>query len=658
MNKNLLSIVVGCFALFVFGASFALGQIGNVHVGIDEASNVANNWTSYCTQALNNRWSGSTNPSIEMAEYLIDAADTLAYVFQINPSGYVVIAKYQEITPIIAYSTTEYMDLKSEWGFCRVLRADLVKRNDLVKDFLAGRIILSDNANELPAIKINKEKWSIWSVDPADFEKHLLRLLTNAVLDIGPLLQSVWHQGIPYYNFCPIGNGGQRCVVGCVATATSQLMRYWQWPPYGAGNHSYWWSGDGSAPGQNLYADFSDSYDWQNILLNYSSGYNPSQANAVAELSYEVGVAYEMDYHVGGSGAYASYLQWILPLYFRYVDDISEESRPYYTADSWFIMLQNELNTNRPLLYCIYEAGWGGHAMVCDGWRVSGGNNQIHINYGWGGSYNNWYTIDNLYHGSQYYNDRAYRGIRPGDLTPPTPDPMTFASPPSATSPTAITMTATQATDDTPPIVYQFDFYSGGPGGTDRYWGTSLTYTDYGLTPNTEYNYRCRARDSASPPNETGYSAIAGAYTLANVPGAPELTNVTTTTIDLNINPNNNPIYTTFAIVCTTLDPVWHGKFVNASGNPSDPEVWQEDTQWGTITILGLNPETAYSFQVKAQNGDNIETEYGRQSTETTLPEASIPTLSEWGMIVMALLLLAVGTAAVIRRQKSAALSE
>ena len=55
MNRNLLSIVVGFIALFVFGASFALGQIDNVHVGIDEASNVANNWISYSTQALNNR---------------------------------------------------------------------------------------------------------------------------------------------------------------------------------------------------------------------------------------------------------------------------------------------------------------------------------------------------------------------------------------------------------------------------------------------------------------------------------------------------------------------------------------------------------------------------------------------------------------------------
>lgn len=243
-----------------------------------------------------------------------------------------------------------------------------------------------------------------------------------------------------------------------------------------------------------------------------------------------------------------------------------------------------------------------------------------------------------------------------GDVTPPSPDPMTFESPPWAYSTTAIRMTAAEATDDTPPITYQFDFdeSGGGPGGTDRGWSTLRIYTDGGLTANTEYSYRCRARDNASPPNTTAYSSITGTFTLANTPGAPQLSNVTTTTIDLNVDPNANPSYTAFAIVCATSDPVWDGKFVNALGNPVVSEVWQTDGQWSTITIQGLSPGTEYSFRVKAQNEDNIETEFGPQSTETTLPDALIPTLGEWGMVILALLLLAVGTIAIIRREKEA----
>jgi len=181
---------------------------------------------------------------------------------------------------------------------------------------------------------------------------------------------------------------------------------------------------------------------------------------------------------------------------------------------------------------------------------------------------------------------------------------------------------------------------------TDDQWGT---ITIQGLSLNTEYSFQVKARNEDL--NETAYSAIASAYTLANVPGAPELTNVTTTTIDLNVDPNANPSYTTFAIVCATSDPIWNGMYVNATGNPSGSEVWQTDAQWGTITVQGLSPETEYSFQVKARNEDNIETEYGPQSTETTLPGPSIPTITEWGMIIMALLLLATGTMAIVRRR-------
>jgi hypothetical protein len=237
------------------------------------------------------------------------------------------------------------------------------------------------------------------------------------------------------------------------------------------------------------------------------------------------------------------------------------------------------------------------------------------------------------------------------DYTPPEPDPMTFQSPPAGASPVTIVMTATLATDDTPPVEYQFDFVSGGPGGSDRNWGTTRTYTDYSLTPNTEYSYRCRARDGASPPNETAYSSVLSAFTHANTPGAPVLSNVTTTSIDIDVDPNENPGYTPFAILCTTSDPAWDGMFVNASGDPAVSEEWQTDDQWGTTTVRGLSPETEYSFQVKAISGDDVETEYGPQSTETTLPDTPVPTLSEWGMIIMGLLLLAAGTIAVIRRR-------
>lgn len=46
---------------------------------------------------------------------------------------------------------------------------------------------------------------------------------------VSPLIQSVWAQGYPFNEQCPLMNG-QRALTGCVATAMAQLMNYYQWP--------------------------------------------------------------------------------------------------------------------------------------------------------------------------------------------------------------------------------------------------------------------------------------------------------------------------------------------------------------------------------------------------------------------------------------------
>ncbi|MCF7674218.1 MAG: DUF6288 domain-containing protein [Akkermansiaceae bacterium] len=69
-------------------------------------------------------------------------------------------------------------------------------------------------------------------------------------------------------------------------------------------------------------------------------------------------------------------------------------------------------------------------------------------------------------------------GLQP-DTTAPSPDPMTFATPPAALGQTSITMTATTATD---PSGIEYFFECTGGGGHSSAWQNSPTYTDTGLT--------------------------------------------------------------------------------------------------------------------------------------------------------------------------------
>ncbi len=88
---------------------------------------------------------------------------------------------------------------------------------------------------------------------------------------------------------------------------------------------------------------------------------------------------------------------------------------------------------------------------------------------------------------------------------------MTWATAPAATGPSSITMTATTASDDTPPVQYYFECTNFGDANSG--WQTSPTYVAQGLSPLTQYTFRVKARDSYMTPNETAFSQTASATT-------------------------------------------------------------------------------------------------------------------------------------------------
>ena len=115
------------------------------------------------------------------------------------------------------------------------------------------------------------------------------------------------------------------------------------------------------------------------------------------------------------------------------------------------------------------------------------------------------------------------------DTNPPEPDPMTWATDgePNAISSTSIRMVATTATDDTSGVEYYFDCVS--TGCHDCNWQSSTVYVDSGLTPDTTYTYRVKARDTSTAYNETQFSDPCSATTLPTGPPPPPPPPVDTT---------------------------------------------------------------------------------------------------------------------------------
>lgn len=217
--------------------------------------------------------------------------------------------------------------------------------------------------------------------------------VNNATLVVEPLVTTRWNQGEPYNLLCPYDSSvGVTCPTGCAATSMAQLINYHEWPVQGKGTKSY-----NSSYGR-LTVDFSKSvYDWANMKDRYESYYdennnivnewNDTEANAVAKLMYDCGVALEMAYGPYSSGASDTEMTLALCNYFNYHADLI--TRDGHTVDEFLARIKEELDNSRPLVFNGQGSG-GGHSYIVDGYDS---NDYLHVNWGWGGISDGYFNV-------------------------------------------------------------------------------------------------------------------------------------------------------------------------------------------------------------------------------------------------------------------------
>ncbi len=217
-------------------------------------------------------------------------------------------------------------------------------------------------------------------------------------LEVDPLVQTKWDQSTPFNNACPIyiaSDGTQASsLTGCVATAMAQVMYYHRCPAqYGSGSKTLTvHHGDGST--STVTVNFATtSFDWDNMLTDYGSGYSEEQANAVAQLMLACGVAANTTYTSTSSSALSSNTIYGLKHYLGFESGDYFSNKESVSTDEWMRDIYKNISDSFPVIYGGINSLGGVHEFILDGYDQNG---LVHVNWGWGGNYDGFFNIDLL----------------------------------------------------------------------------------------------------------------------------------------------------------------------------------------------------------------------------------------------------------------------
>jgi len=313
------------------------------------------------------------------------------YAFNMSAGGFVLVSADERIKPVLGYASEGVFDV-NDLPCCVEWLVDQYKNQ------------IYEVVNDLGNVQ-DYEVNSDW----VKYENPNFQKSTQEVLAVAPLTTTTWSQGCYYNAMCPADAslGTTRCgrvPTGCVATAFSQVLKYYNFPAQGVGTKTYT-----SPTYGTLSANFAaTTYNWAampNKLL--------ADNQAAATLLYHAGVSINMDYGPNGSSAYTADVRKALVNTFKYASTTQYVNKTSYSESAWVTLIKGELDAQRVVLINGYDNNAkAGHGFVCDGYQNT---DYFHINWGWNGSCDGYFYLTALNPSSYAFNSSvgAVIGIKP-----------------------------------------------------------------------------------------------------------------------------------------------------------------------------------------------------------------------------------------------------
>lgn len=374
----------------------------------EEAKNVVMNWLGLDAQPMNAAMSQQVK---EVRSYPGPDATPAYYVIFLNPRGLVFVPADDQVEPIIGF-----LPAKKYYNPSRVNPLGALVSNDIPGRVLQARV------EEARALKLGEvvppdnprakaqRKWALLA-DPAVAPEDLdLGRLNVANVWVAPFVRSRWSQttanGQACYNYYtpPNADGSSdNYPSGCVATAMSQLMRYFRRPKVGVGTAAFTIYINGAPQSENLRGGDGSggAYDWAGMVLRPDQP-TAAQRQAIGALLHDAGLSVNMNYTGRGSGADTLKAAGAFTGVFKYSNAKNGfnggDNLPAADRDQ---MVNPNLNARYPVLLGITGPS-GGHAIVCDGYGFQAGTMYHHLNMGWAGFDDAWYNLPDI--NTTYYS--------------------------------------------------------------------------------------------------------------------------------------------------------------------------------------------------------------------------------------------------------------
>ena len=304
---------------------------------------------------------------------------TSFYIINYAEGGFIILSSDKRTQPILAFSENNQFDV-DESSYPPGLNFWLKDTKKLIKDIQSSNLTQSNKIKfawkEVQnALSTNQSVFA--RIDPPqECYEH------TETVTVGPLLTSTWYQTGGFNDSLPFitcSGSSFQVYAGCVPIAMGQVMKYHEYPT---------------------------NYSWTSIPLSYAT---TTTANFIEDIHNAINTVYpgNPSYYCDGTGVSASAnMGNVLKTQFN------------YSSASWanynYSTVKSNLNSNRPVILS-GDNGVSGHMWVCDGYMqtsfyfddCTGGSYYplFHMNWGWGGTNDGYYSYNNFNPGNTNYNN-------------------------------------------------------------------------------------------------------------------------------------------------------------------------------------------------------------------------------------------------------------